>query len=327
MLAAFDVLTADLAALLRRLDEKVTAIHAAGAATVTVGVGASLFDDRFGLRTLRPRFLTEMPAFPNDVLDPTSCGGDLLLQICAASTDQAAAVLSDLAPPRSPVSPPSPSSPSSPSSLPVLPAASLRLRWRIDGFRAENRTTAAGLPSTRNLFGFREGAGNPDPTDASLMDTLIWTGDGEPAWAAGGTYQVVRLIRLATQLWNRDPISRQEEIFGRHRTDGTPLTGGPEDTPLDYTTDPDGHMIPLDAHIRRANPRTPETTAHRILRRSYSYRRPDEDGLIFICFQRDPESGFATIQRRLSGEPLDHYILPFGGGYFFIPPSITALTR
>jgi len=66
----------------------------------------------------------------------------------------------------------------------------------------------------------------------------------------------------------------------------------------DRAVDPDGQLTPLDAHIRRADPRTPGSRRHRILRCSYSYRRGDDEGLVFICFQRDPESGFATVQRR-----------------------------
>lgn len=81
-------------------------------------------------------------------------------------------------------------------------------------------------------------------------------------------------------------------------------------------------MIALDAHIRRANPRTPEAQAHRILRRGHVYRRSEEDvGQIFVCFQRDVELGFATIQRRLAGEALENYLLPFGGGYYFVLPG------
>ena len=34
--------------------------------------------------------------------------------------------------------------------------------------------------------------------------------------------------------------------------------------------DPDGRIPPLNAHIARANPRTPATEANRILGRSYS---------------------------------------------------------
>jgi deferrochelatase/peroxidase EfeB len=276
-------------------------------AAVTVAVGSGLFDTHPDLASLRPRRLTAMASFPNDVLDPPWCHGDLLVQVCAERPDAARAGLRRLL---------------------HSTDALLQRRWAIDGFRPEQQVTGQ-VATTRNLFGFREGAGNPDPGDQALMDQLVWVqpDSGEPAWTAGGSYQVVRLIRFATELWDAEPVEHQEDVFGRHKQSGAPLAGKREDQVPNFAVDPDGRITPLDAHIRRANPRTPETEASRILRRSYSYRRgtnaagqPDE-GLVFISFQQDLERGFATVQRRLRGEALERYVLPFGGGYFFVLPA------
>jgi deferrochelatase/peroxidase EfeB len=318
VLAALDISVAKgagLARLLETINERVNALRHGIAdipeslkVSVTVAAGASLFDHRFGLARVRPARLTTMPTFPNDVLDPAHCHGDLLLQVGAERPDADRAALRHLL---------------------HGTGAVLRSRWEIAGFRPENHITPTGVATTRNLFGFREGIGNPNPNNEALMDELVWVqpDSHEPAWTAGGTYQVVRLIRFATELWDAEPVEHQEDVFGRHKQSGAPLAGSREDQPPNFAVDPDGRITPLDAHIRRANPRTPQTEANRILRRSYSYRRgrnaaghPDE-GLIFVCFQQDLERGFATVQRRLRGEALAKYLLPFGGGYYFVLPA------
>lgn len=252
--------------------------------TVTVAFGMSLFDGRF--RLPRPPLLTRMPTFTADVPDPAWCHGDVLVQV--SSTEPVPV------PPRVP---------------------GLTVRWRVGGRHP---------PTVRNHFGFREGAGNPDPADRALMDDLIWVepGGGTPAWAVGGTYQVVRLIGMAMPSWESEPVEMQERIIGRRKESGAPLGRSHEWETPDFTADPDGVTVALDAHIRRANPRTPESQAHRILRRGWSYTGgPVGAGQIFVCYQRDPEKGFATIQRRLAGEALEKYLLPFGGGYWFVPPT------
>ena len=102
-----------------------------------------------------------------------------------------------------------------------------------------------------------------------------------------------------------------------------------EDLPV-YDGDPDGARIPLDAHIRKANPRTSASERSLIFRRGYSYSRGFDDaglldqGLLFVCFQRDVKAGFLAVQKRLAGEPLEEYIRPVGGGYFFALPGVAS---
>jgi deferrochelatase/peroxidase EfeB len=277
--------------------------------TVTVAVGASLFDQRFGLTDLKPKELTTMPNFPNDRLDPSLCHGDLLLQFCANHDETTIHALRDI--------------------LKHL-SGLVVLRWQLAGFQQPDADPHPKRTSVRNLMGFKDGTANPNPADRKLMDQLVWVSEGnnEPAWAVGGSYQVVRVIRMFVEFWDRTPLDEQEQIIGRQKDSGAPLGMRKEEDSPNYTRDPKGLTIPLDAHIRLANPRTSETDANRILRNGFHYSRGIDQagqldmGLLFICFQQDLQRGFATVQNRLNGEPLEEYIKPIGGGYFFVLPGV-----
>ena len=39
-------------------------------------------------------------------------------------------------------------------------------------------------------------------------------------------------------------------------------------------------------------------------------------------YQANLDDGFIFVQNRLNSEPLEEYIKPFGGGYFFTLPGV-----
>jgi len=269
--------------------------------TVTVSVGSTLFDDRYGLADRKPLKLQPLVAFPNDSPDPAWLHGDLLVQLSANHQDTVHHAIRDIA---------------------KHTRDSMQLRWKIEGYNSPPRPSGTG----RNLLGFKDGTANPTGT---LANSLIWVDDAaEPAWARGGSYLAVRLIRMLVEFWDRVSINEQEGMFGRRRDTGAPLDGTNEfDTP-NYKADPHGSVIPLDSHIRLANPRTTQTANQRLLRRSYNYdlgmdvNGNLQAGHIFIAYQQDLERQFITVQKRLIGEPLIDYVQPFGGGYFFTLPGV-----
>jgi deferrochelatase/peroxidase EfeB len=281
--------------------------------SVVLSVGASLFDDRFGLADRRPAELVTMPFLANDRLDPDRSHGDLLLTLEAGHTDTLQFALRQLM---------------------RRTRGDLVLRWTVDGYsRGAGTASAAGTP--RNLLGFKDGTANIDADDSALLDRHVWVaaGDGEPEWAVGGSYQAVRIIRMFVEFWDRTQLAEQEAIIGRHKLSGAPLgMQGEFDDPR-LADDPDGARIALSSHIRLANPRTPETADNLILRRGFSFARGFDgagrldQGLAFVSYQRSLERGFLAVQNRLSGEPLEEYILPVGGGFFFALPGVPGPDR
>ena len=194
--------------------------------TVTVALGASLFDGRYGLAARKPVHLEVMRRFPNDALERDWCHGDLLLQVCANTPQSTIHALRDII-----------------KAAPDL----LRLRWRLDGTLPPASGGQAPRQTPRNLLGFKDGTANLDPTDPALMERHIWVGpeDGEPAWARGGSYQVVRIIRNFVERWDRTPLQEQQQIFGRDKREGAPLGLEREHDIPDYAADAEGKRLRL----------------------------------------------------------------------------------
>ena len=275
--------------------------------TVTVGVGPTLFDDRYGLAARKPAGLKPMTPFPNDDSRP---GAVRRGPEPAAERGQ---------PGHGPAR--------APGHRPAHPG-------RHAGAVAYRRVRQPGppgrhhAPEPHGLHG-RHRQSRPQPGRGHEQPGLGPAGrPGEPAWTAHGSYQVVRLIRMLVEFWDRVDIIEQENMIGRRKDTGAPLDANTEFARPDYTLDPTGDVIPLTAHIRLANPRTPQTEHNRILRRAHNYDRGIDSvgdldmGLIFTCYQQDIARQFVTVQTRLIDEPLVDYISPFGGGYFFALPGV-----
>ncbi|WP_263168069.1 iron uptake transporter deferrochelatase/peroxidase subunit [Streptomyces sp. SCSIO ZS0520] len=271
--------------------------------TVTFGFGHSFFA-RTGLERSRPDALDPLPDFSADRLDKGLSNGDLWVQIGAQDALVAFHALR---------------------ALQKEAAGAARVRWQMNGFNRSPGATARPM-TTRNLMGQIDGTNNPKPSEKDFARRVFVPEDGAPAWMAGGSYAVVRRIRMLLDDWEQLSGGEQERVIGRRKSDGAPLSGGTETTdPRLEKTGPDGELlVPLDAHARITRP--DQNGGAAMLRRPFSFHdgidadgEPDA-GLLFICWQADPLRGFVPVQRKLDrGDALSKFLRHEASGLFAVP--------
>ena len=285
--------------------------------TLTFGFGRTLFTkdgvDRFGLAKHRPEAFVDLPRFVGDQLAPERTGGDFSVQACGddpQATMHAVRQMMNLA------------------------YGAATVRWVQSGFVPGYQPDV----TPRNLMGFKDGTANIPVNDPDALDRLVWVGDEGGAWMKGGTYVVVRPIRIALEHWDRMKLGFQEQTVGRHKASGAPIGATDEFAKTDLdANDADGNpIIAENAHVRLASPQTNEGA--QILRRGYAYengvamiaeRWPPwrhalelDAGLLFICYQRDPRTGFIKIFDRMSKfDMMNQFVTHVGGGMFICPPG------
>jgi len=281
--------------------------------SITFGFGAGLFTkdgvDRYGVAARRPEALIDLPRFNGDQLVPETSGGDLSVQACANDPQIAFHAVRQLA---------------------ARAYGIADVRWAQSGFLSK----PADGETPRNLMGFKDGTHRP-----AAVEKVVWVGAEGPDWMRGGSYLVVRRIRMALEHWDRTNVGFQEQTMGRHKYSGAPLGLTHENEPLRLDrNDKDGNpVIPENAHVRLANAATNDGAE--LLRRGYSYndgvnftaeRWPPwrqgmeyDAGLFFVAYQRDPRSGFVPIFERMAKfDMLNQFATHVGGGLFACPPGM-----
>jgi deferrochelatase/peroxidase EfeB len=128
--------------------------------TVTLSVGSSLFDDRYGLAARKPLKLTPMRTFPDDSLEPAWLHGDLLVQLCANHPDTIHHTIRDIT---------------------RHTRGAMAPRWKMQGYNSPPRPSG----TSRNLLGFKDGTANPT---GNLATSLVWVDDA----AEPGGHRAVR---------------------------------------------------------------------------------------------------------------------------------------
>jgi deferrochelatase/peroxidase EfeB len=283
--------------------------------TLTFGFGPGLFSkdghDRYGLAAHHPAAFVDLPKFTGDQLVPERSGGDLSVQACADDPQVAFHAVRQLA---------------------RLAYNIATIRWVQSGFTPGYQPGQ----TPRNLMGFKDGTNNPSIKDPALMDKVIWVGDEGPDWMRGGSYLVARRIRIALEHWDRMNVGFQEQTVGRQKYSGAPLGGKNEFDPADYNaSDADGNpVIPENSHLRLAA--AAKNDGAQILRRPYSFndganitaeRWPPwreemefDAGLFFLCYQRDPRTGFIKIFDKMSKfDMMNQFVTHVASGHFAIP--------
>lgn len=259
--------------------------------TITVGWGSGLIN-RAGLADKAPDWVAKHPAglppFKGDALTPEFSGGDIVLQICGddlTAVGHAARVLTRGC--RDFVEP----------------------VWTQRGF-VDSPTGE----TPRNLLGFKDGTAIPR-TDEEY-NKAIWD-------SQGGSAMVVRRIVFDMPNWEALDRSSREVVFGRHVDTGAPLGKHNEFDTVDLSA-VDSNGLPLidpHSHVGLMAGEGPY-----IRRRAYNWDGEisplGNSGLIFICYQNDPETAFVRLQRRLAdNDRLNQWITHVGSALFWCPPG------
>jgi deferrochelatase/peroxidase EfeB len=279
-----------------------------GGLTITIGYGPSLFDDRFGLAPKKPSLLVDLPPLPNEQLDPDYVGGDLCIQACSDDPLVAFHAVRNLA---------------------RLGLGVVDYNWMELGF-GKTSSTSTTQQTPRNLLGFKDGTRNLKAQQTKRLDQYVWVGDrADQDWMKGGSYLVARRIQIFIENWDRDYLQDQQNVIGRAKVTGAPLTGGGEFTTPNFheKNDQGQPVIPANAHIRLAS--YEENGGIRILRRGYSFtdgidpvRGTLLGGLFFIAFMQQPQQ-FVTLQQKLgTGDALNEYIQHIGSGLFAVQGGV-----
>ncbi|QPK82477.1 Dyp-type peroxidase [Corynebacterium qintianiae] len=274
--------------------------------TITCGFGERVFDIAAPGR--KPEWLHDIPEFTRDQLEEKWGQTDLVLQICSDD--------------------------------PVMGAWAMRhmtragmdyvdTKWVQQGFMNAYGAIPKGQ-TPRNLFGQVDGTVNPHADEEFAEQVWI----DEPEGVAGSTSLVVRRIAMNLDEWELLDRASREEAVGRTLDDGSPLTGGDEFAAPDMeATDQYGlPVIDKNSHMARAMPPA-DHPEQRFKRRPYNYNLPPEPGsgalsnagLIFIAFQKNPDTQFTPVQARLDEvDRLNTWTTHIGSAVYWVPPGTSS---
>ncbi|WP_304024523.1 iron uptake transporter deferrochelatase/peroxidase subunit [Rothia mucilaginosa] len=283
--------------------------------TITFGLGRSFFvdendKDRFGFASKLPEALVRIPHMTGDALEAERSDGDLCIQACADDPQVAFHAIRNLI---------------------RIAGGRAVVAWQQLGFGRTASTTTTQV-TARNLFGFKDGTNNLKVEDPDLLKKHVWTSSqnsaNSPAWMEGGSYLAARRIRMKIETWDRTRLREQEEIVGRTKTTGAPLSGGDEVTKPDFSAmGRSGPLIPADSHVRLMHP--DQNQGVQILRRGFNYTDGADElgrldaGLFFIAYVCDPRTHFIPMLSKMTAsDAMSEYLRHTGNALFAVPPGV-----
>lgn len=283
--------------------------------TLTFGLGRSFFvdddgKDRFGFVNKLPEALVRIPHMTGDALEANRSGGDICFQACADDPQVAFHAIRNLI---------------------RIAGGRAVVAWNQLGFGRTASTTTSQV-TARNLFGFKDGTNNLKVEDPDLLSKHVWTSSSNsannPAWMEGGSYMATRRIRMNIETWDRTRLREQEEIVGRTKVAGAPLSGGEEFTAPDFSAmGRSGPLVPADSHMRLMHP--DQNKGVQILRRGFNYTDGADElgrldaGLFFIAYVCDPRTHFIPLLSTMTAsDALSEYLRHTGSALFAVPPGV-----
>jgi putative iron-dependent peroxidase len=165
----------------------------------------------------------------------------------------------------------------------------------------------------RDLTGFVDGTENP--RGMHKFDVAI-VGENDPSFA-GGSYIHVQRYRHNMTKWELLPVSIQEDVIGRTKTDN-----------IEYASDKKAAF----AHTKRTSLKDEKGDSVEMLRQSMPYGDMSVQGLYFISCASSPEPFTQMLKSMIFGDEestydklLDYTTAETGGAFF--APSITFIKQ
>lgn len=323
---------------LARIPDSLAQIPESWRVSFTIAFGHSLFvdkfgNDRFGLSFRKPKNLKIIPKFPGDEFDPLNSVSDILILVASDHPYVNLAITRTLA------------------EYVNKKFAAKQNKNKVENvFQVISVQQGFGRPDSKEFLKFNDGIDN---LRANIdLEKLVYVDENcnEPEWCIGGSYLVYKKIREMMPVWEAFSKSTQEGIIGREKASSLPLSNNKEGinnlTPVypDPTDPKDG---PLNAHIRKVQPRRPNPDLfgendlnRRFLRRPYPFfDGVDENGksingLHFIAFMKSIQNQFEHVTNMwqmnpnfpIEGTGIDalyakEVLKSIDGGYYFCPPA------